>query len=64
MCELDPVHLLQAPGLTWKAALKKTKVELEYLMILNPINSRNFHQGGICHANYCNIKTSNKYMKD
>ena len=30
MCELDPVHYLLAPGLTWKVTLKKTKVELKY----------------------------------
>ena len=29
--ELDPAHFLSAPGLSWKAALKKTKVELELL---------------------------------
>ena len=29
--ELDPVHFLSAPGLAWKACLKKTKVELELL---------------------------------
>ena len=29
--ELDPVHFLSAPGLAWKACLKKTKLELELL---------------------------------
>ena len=29
--EVDPVHFLSAPGLSWKACLKKTKVELELL---------------------------------
>ena len=29
--ELDPAHFLSAPGLAWKACLKKTKVELELL---------------------------------
>ena len=29
--ELDPAHFLSAPGLSWKACLKKTKVELELL---------------------------------
>ena len=29
--KLDPVHFLSAPGLTWKAALKKTKVKLDLL---------------------------------
>ena len=27
--ELDPAHLLSAPGLAWQACLKKTGVELE-----------------------------------
>ena len=30
--ELDPAHFLSAPGLAWKACLKKTKVELELLI--------------------------------
>ena len=29
--ELDPAHFLSAPGLSWKACLKKIKVELELL---------------------------------
>ena len=29
--ELDPAHFLRAPGLSWKACLKTTKVELELL---------------------------------
>ena len=29
--ELDPAHFLTAPGLTWKAALKKINVKLELL---------------------------------
>ena len=29
--ELDPAHFLSAPGLAWKACLKKTNVELELL---------------------------------
>ena len=29
--ELDPAHFLSAPGLAWRACLKKTKVELELL---------------------------------
>ena len=30
--ELDPAHFLSAPGLAWKACLKKTKVELELVI--------------------------------
>ena len=33
--ELDPAKFLSAPGLVWKAALKKTKVKLD---LLNDIN--------------------------
>ena len=29
--KLDPARFLSAPGLTWKASLEKTKVELELL---------------------------------
>ena len=29
--KLDPAHFLSAPGLAWKACLKKTGVELEIL---------------------------------
>ena len=29
--ELDPVYFVSAPGLAWKACLKKTKVELELI---------------------------------
>ena len=29
--ELDPAHFLSAPGLAWRACLKKTKLELELL---------------------------------
>ena len=29
--ELDPAKFISAPGLTWQAALKKTRVELELL---------------------------------
>ena len=31
MYELDPAHFLSAPGLAWKACLKKTGVKLELL---------------------------------
>ena len=30
--ELDPVKFFSAPGLPWKAALKKAEVELELLI--------------------------------
>ena len=51
--ELDPANNFSAPGLAWQAALKKTKVKLDYLtdvdmllMVEKGIN------GGICHSIY------------
>ena len=35
--ELDPTYFVSAPGLAWKACLKKTKVELELLTDYNLI---------------------------
>ena len=32
--ELDPAHFLSAPGLAWKACLKKTEIKLELLLIM------------------------------
>ena len=29
--DLDPAHFLSAPGLSWQASLKRTKVELELM---------------------------------
>ena len=31
---LDPVKFLSAPGLAWQAALKKTEVEFELLVLI------------------------------
>ena len=35
---LKPYHFVSAPGLTWEAVLKMTKVKLEW------------NRGGICHV--------------
>ena len=32
---LDPAHFFMAPGLAWKACLKKTKIRLELLLNLD-----------------------------
>ena len=63
--ELDPVYFVSAPGLAWKACLKKTGVKLELktdydkiLMIEKGI------RGGICQATYSYAKANNKYMKN
>ena len=63
--ELDPVHFVSLPGLTWQACLEKTNVELDLitdydmlLMIEDGI------RGGICHAIKRYAKAKNHYMKD
>ena len=33
--ELDSAHFLTAPGLVWQAALKKTKIKLDFLTDMN-----------------------------
>ena len=52
ICELDPAHFLSAPGLTWKACLKKTGIKLEFLAnndMLMMIKKKRI-RGGIYHA--------------
>ena len=63
--ELDPIYLVSAPGLAWKACFKKTGVKLELitdygmlLMIEKEI------RGGICQATHRYVKANNKYMKN
>ena len=63
--ELDPAHFLSAPGLAWKACLKKTKVELELLIdidILLMVEKGN--RGGTCQAIHRYAKANNKYIKN
>ena len=61
--ELDPAHFLSAPGVAWKACLKKTGVKLELLtdndtlmMVEKGIRS------SICQATYRYKKANKKYM--
>ena len=63
--KLDPAKFLSAPGLTQKAALKKTKEKLDlltdidmFLMVEKSI------RGGICHSIYQYAKPNKKYMKN
>ena len=65
--ELDPAHLLPAPGLAWLSYLKKKKtgVKLELstnidilLMVGKDI------RGGIFYAIHRSAKANNKYMKN
>ena len=63
--ELDPAHFLPAPGLAWKACLKKTGVKLEILTnysILLIVEKR--IRGGICYVIHRYGITYNKYMKN
>ena len=63
--ELDPSHFLSAPGLAWKACLKKTDVELELLTDVDMLLMiEKGIRGGICHAIHRYTKANNKYMKD
>ena len=57
--------ILLAPGLAWKAAIKKTKVKLDLLTDIDILLIvEKGISGGICHSIYQYAKANNKYMKD
>ena len=60
--ELDPAHFLSAPGLAWKAYLKKAKVELQLLTNIDMLLI--VEKGGICRPIHRYAKANNKYMKN
>ena len=63
--ELDPEKFLSASGLTWHAALKKTKVKLDLLTGIDMLLM--IEKGirrGMCHTIYRYAKVNNRYMKD
>ena len=63
--ELDPSYFVFAPGLAWKACLKKAEVELELLTDLDMLlMNEEGVRGGICHVIYRHAKASNKYMNN
>ena len=63
--QLDPAKFFSAPGLTWQAALKKTKVKLDYLTDTDMLLMvEKGIRGGICNAIYWYAKADNKYMND
>ena len=61
----DPIYFVSAPGLAWKACLKKTEVKLDlitdYDMILMIEKGV---RGEICQATHRYAKAINKYMKN
>ena len=60
-----PAYFLSAPGLAWKAALKKSKVKLDLLTDIDMLLIvEKGIRGGICHSNYQYAKANNKYTKD
>ena len=62
---LDPCHYFSAPGLSWDAMLKMTKVELE--KISNPNKYMFFERrmrGGVSYINKRYSKANNKYCPD
>ena len=62
--EIDPAHLLSAPGLAQQACLKKIGVKLELLTDIDmlPMVEKGI-RGGICHGICRYSKANNKYMK-
>ena len=63
--KLDPAHFLSALKLVWKAALKKTKVKLDFLIVTDVLLLvEKGITGEICHAIYRYVKANNKYMKN
>ena len=62
---LDPCHCFSAPGLSWDAMLKMTKIELD--KICDPDKYMFFEQGmrgGISYINKRQSKANNEYFKD
>ena len=63
--ELDPTYFLSAPGLSWEARLKLTKVKLELFTDLNMLLMfEKGIRGGISQPTLKYAKSNNKYMKN
>ena len=62
---LDPAHFYMAPGLAWKACLKKTGVRLELLRDPDLLFMfKSGIRGGITQAVHRHASANNKYMGD
>ena len=62
---LDPAHFYTAPGLAWKACLKKTRVRLELLTVPNMLLMfEKGIRGGITQVVHRYASANNKYMGD
>ena len=63
--EIVPSHFLSAPGLAWKACLKKNGVKLELLTDIDVLLMvEKGIRGGICHAIHRYAKANNKYLEN
>ena len=59
--ELDPAKLFSAPGLTWQATLKKTKLKLELLTDIDVLlRVEKGIRGKICNVIDQYMKANNK----
>ena len=61
--ELDPTYFVSAPGLSWEACLKLTKVKLELSTDLDMLLFEKGTRGSISQATLKYAKSNNKYMK-
>ena len=63
--DLHPAKFVSAPGLAWRAALKKSKEKLDLLVDINvSLMVERGIRRGICHSVYWYSGANNKYMRD